>query len=525
MQLKPNTSLQGGKYRIIRTLGQGGFGITYEAEQVLLRRTVALKEFFMKEYCNRDSDTSHVSVPSVGSVEMVEQFKDKFLKEARSIASMDDPHIVRIHDVFEENDTAYYVMEYLPGGSLADKCRDEAMPEKDAVRYITQIASALSYLHSLPTPLNHLDIKPSNVLLNTKGQAVLIDFGISKRYDYTGQQTSSTPVGVSHGYSPSEQYREGGIREFSPATDVYSLGATLYKMVTGETPPHASDILMDGLPDLPMHLSASTRDAIGAAMKPRRKDRPQSIAAFMSILKADNEVQEANEKKTVQTPQVKEVESEETVIIGKSKEQGVGVADLHEYVDLGLPSGLKWATCNVGASSPEEYGYYFAWGETKPKHEFTWENYRFRVTGHLFGPMRFSKYNTISKKGSSADNKIRLDSSDDAASVNWGGRWRMPTFDEIKELRNHCTWTWTFQNGKYGYKVTSNTNDKSIFLPAAGYRLGAGLNHAGSRGSYWSSSLIAESPSSAWCVHFGASGILRNGDDRGYGFSVRAVTE
>ena len=116
MQLSSSTLLQGGKYRIEKVLGQGGFGITYLAVQVGLNRKVAIKEFFMKEYCNRDGETSQVSVGSVGSKELVARFRQKFLKEAQTIAALENPHIIRIYDIFEENGTANYVMEYLQDG-------------------------------------------------------------------------------------------------------------------------------------------------------------------------------------------------------------------------------------------------------------------------------------------------------------------------------------------------------------------------------------------------------------------------
>ena len=137
-----------------------------------------------------------------------------------------------------------------------------------------------------------------------------------------------------------------------------------------------------------------------------------------------------------------------------------------DYVDLGLPSGLKWATMNVGASKPEEYGDYFAWGETEPKKEYSWLNYKFELSTDNNGP--FSKYVTNSSYGT-VDNKTVLDPEEDAAHVNWGGSWRMPTEEEWTELRTNCTWTWTTQNGVNGRLVTG-PNGKSIFLPAAGRR-------------------------------------------------------
>ena len=287
--LQPNSLLQGGKYHIIESLGQGGFGITYLGEQTSLSRKVAIKEFFMKDLCNRDDATSHVSVGSEGSREMVNRFREKFVKEAKSIARLVHPNIVRVIDIFEENGTAYYVMEYCEGGSLSVRLRQQypdGMPTELALKYIHQIASALDYIHQLK--INHLDVKPANVMLNERGDAVLIDFGLAKQYDaQTGQQTSSTPVGISEGYAPMEQYKKGGVAQFSPTTDIYSLGATLYKLVTGQTPPNANDILNDGLPELPASIPASIAEAIRQSMQPRKIDRPQSIEAWLNLLDAE----------------------------------------------------------------------------------------------------------------------------------------------------------------------------------------------------------------------------------------------
>ena len=283
MQLNINATLQNGKYRLIAVLGQGGFGITYLATQESLGRKVAIKEFFMKDFCNRDAHTSHVSIVSDGAREQVERFRQKFLKEARTIASLDHPHIIRIYDVFEENGTAYYVMEYIDGGSLKELVTHRgALPEAEALDYATQLTEALRYLHS--HHILHLDLKPANVLLKDKHTAVLIDFGVSKRYDTEGGQTSSTPAGISKGYAPLEQYKTGGLEHFQPSTDLYSLGATLYTLLTGKIPPEASDVNNDGLPPLPAQISARTAQAIVKAMSPRPKDRPQNVDAWDRLL-------------------------------------------------------------------------------------------------------------------------------------------------------------------------------------------------------------------------------------------------
>ena len=190
----------------------------------------------------------------------------------------------------------------------------------------------------------------------------------------------------------------------------------------------------------------------------------------------------------------------------------------YEYVDLGLPSGTKWATYNVGATKPEEFGDYFAWGETEPKTNYTWSTYKY-CNG---SSSTLTKYNTDSSRGS-VDNKTTLDLSDDAARVNWGGKWRMSTRAEQEELHNNCTWKWTTQNGVKGYKVTSKTNGNSIFLPAAGERIGTSVYDVGSSGGYWSSSLHESGPSGAYSLCFSSSGVVWGSALRTSGRTVRAV--
>ena len=282
MNLKQGTQLQGGRYRIDKVLGKGGFGITYLAEQKAPCRKVAIKEFYMADFCERNDDTSHVTLGTSGSREMVKRYLDKFLKEAQNISELEHRNIVSIIDVFEENGTAYYVMKYCSGGSLADRLKDGPMKETDAMSYIRQVADALDFIHS--RNIMHLDVKPANILINEQGEAVLIDFGISKHYGRDDRATTSTPVGISHGYAPLEQYSKSGVSTFSSATDIYSLGATLYKLLTGVTPPEASEVNDSGLPALPSGHSSSVCSAIRAAMQSRRADRPQSIKEFLALL-------------------------------------------------------------------------------------------------------------------------------------------------------------------------------------------------------------------------------------------------
>ncbi len=191
--------------------------------------------------------------------------------------------------------------------------------------------------------------------------------------------------------------------------------------------------------------------------------------------------------------------------------------DGYEYVDLGL--SVKWATCNVGATSPEELGGYYAWGETDEKDEYLWSTYKW-CNGSYDSQ---TKYCTNSYHGT-VDNKTVLDPEDDVAHVKWGGSWRMPTKAEQDELRNNCTWTWTTQNGVNGYKVTG-PNGNSIFLPAAGLRYGTDLYYSGSHGLFWSSSLYEGYGDSAYYLYFDSSDCGWSYNNRYYGLSVRPVSD
>ena len=190
----------------------------------------------------------------------------------------------------------------------------------------------------------------------------------------------------------------------------------------------------------------------------------------------------------------------------------------HEWVDLGLPSGTLWATMNVGANSPEEYGDYFAWGETTPKDVYNWSTYKWCM-GSVY---TMTKYCTKSNYGF-VDNKTELDPEDDAATANWGLEWRMPSKDQILELDNNCTKQWTTVNGVYGRLFTSKINGASLFLPAAGCRWNGELNYAGFCSFYWSRTLNSSEPNKAYNLRFNGGGVDWNSSSRSGGFTVRAV--
>ena len=681
-------------YTIEKVLGQGSFGITYLASTSIkgplgeVTVPVAVKEFFASELDSRRADGSVVSRTEQG---VAHKYAKAFQRESQNLSKMKHPGIVKVLEAFQTNGTYYYSMEYLSGGSLDDKVKGNGIPEAEALPMIKKIGEALAFMHG--RKMMHLDLKPKNIMLKADGTPVIIDFGLSKQYDNSGEPESSTTIGLgTPGYAPIEQATQTTSGEFQPTLDIYALGATLFKMLTGATPPAATLVLNKKATlahDLQSkNVSSGTVDSIRKAMAPLMDDRPQRVEDFLSMLVGKNvEPEEVMEDETepklapkptaghaqAKKPSVILSGSEESkgkpktwlwvllgglavlavilafVFGGKGRSGGAGgdsgadtlsvsPSDLrdetpavppvtepapdspgsvkvtsepsgasiwldgkdtklktpeileevtpgkhgirlvldgyqeyrgsvtvssgqrasvsrklgaiqkqesepserqpvssggtgtsvssntingHEWVDLGL--SVKWATCNVGASSPSDYGSYFAWGETRTKSAYEWENYKFRVSGNTWENVTFSKYNTQNNRGT-VDNKTRLDLSDDAARANWGGSWRMPTKAEQDELRAKCTWTWTTQGGKTGYKVTGK-NGNSIFLPAAGLRHGASLLHAGSHGGFWSSSLPSDYPDVAYYLSFYSGNVDWYSNGRYGGFPVRPVSE
>ena len=281
-------------YRVEEVLGKGGFGITYKVSTTVLFGKVPIftyftvKEHFVKDACERDADGAVSYSRPLQS--RVEESRSDFLSEARRLNEISgrNPGVVPVNEVFEANNTVYYVMEYLNGGSLRDLVEEQgALPEREAVAIIRQVANAVDFLHGYN--INHLDIKPDNVMFRADYHSgdrlpVLIDFGLAKHFDKKGNPTSSIRVqGCSDGYAPVEQY--SGLTKFSPRADIYALGATLYYMLVGRRPVTATEI-EPGMVErsLPPTLSASTRAAIVRAMAYSQFDRTATVADFLSDL-------------------------------------------------------------------------------------------------------------------------------------------------------------------------------------------------------------------------------------------------
>ena len=298
MELKNGTLLQGGKYKIEKKIGQGSFGITYLAIIQIIgvfgatqtETKVAVKEFFMKDINGRNG-----KIVTTGNKDGIFQnYKNRFIKEAKTLNSLKHPNIVRVIDLFEENNTVYYVMDYLDGGSL-----DMFISNKGTLSpYYTsslffQVSDALIYMHQ--HKMLHLDLKPSNIMLDSNGKAVIIDFGLTKHFSDTGEPESSTTVGTgTPGYAPIEQsnYKPELSDGFPATIDVYALGATLFKMLSGKRPPNASDILNEGFPKKELlNVPIDLVDIIELAMMPMKKQRIQNIEEFVElfpIIRKDN---------------------------------------------------------------------------------------------------------------------------------------------------------------------------------------------------------------------------------------------
>lgn len=281
--LQPGTLLQGGKYRIVREIGSGGFGCTYVARHQIFDKELAIKEFFVKDCCVRENGSCNVAVAIESKRTLVEKMQRKFINEAQALFEIRHNNIVRVTDVFLENNTAYYVMDYIAGLPLSDIIAKRGfLPEDESLQYLRQVAGALQHIHNLNRL--HLDVKPQNIMVDKDGNAILIDFGVSKQYDESSHENTSTLMGFTIGYAPIEQMGND-VSNFTPATDIYALGATLYKMLSGVTPPSASILAGGDEPEpLPQGISLPVRNLVDASMQLNRRKRPQSIDDFLAIL-------------------------------------------------------------------------------------------------------------------------------------------------------------------------------------------------------------------------------------------------
>jgi len=335
MNLPDGYFLQDKKYQLTHAIGQGGFGITYlgvwdtevkgELGAMKTKVPVCVKEYFFKDYCYRDKESYAVNVHSETGEKLFDKFKEKLIKEAKILSEVHHPYIVNVLEVFEENNTAYIIMEYIKGCSLKYMLDEEGvLPENKVLKYIHQIGNALDFVHN--KNIVHLDIKPSNILIGRDDNARLIDFGVSKRYDIEEQETSTTTLTLSKGFASIEQYDDEGTQSFSPCPDIYSLGATMYNLLTGVIP--IESILRATKTMLPpssynSNLTQKTEEAILKAMEVKPENRFQLMKEMLASI--DVPPYEITENILVDTKHT--IESDHTEVLGTTSSASANGGD------------------------------------------------------------------------------------------------------------------------------------------------------------------------------------------------------
>lgn len=314
-----------GTYRVDGYLASGGFGNTYVATNIQFGERYAIKEFFLKGVTERDENTTTISVSNQENAATFEAQRDKFKKEAVRLRKLSSPHIVCVHDLFEENGTAYYVMDFVDGENLRDYLKKVGHPLDEATvwQVFDQVLNALEVVHS--HGLFHLDLKPANLMMDQQGGVKLIDFGASKQMKAGSGATTSTAVSYTNGYAPREQM-EQALDKFGPWTDFYALGATLYFLLTDQKPPLPSDIDDDMTDDkhealaMPDSVSDRLRRMVLWLMATDRRKRPQSVAEIRRVL--NQKAEEKPEEKPAD-PAKGETGDDVTVVLPKSGQDQV----------------------------------------------------------------------------------------------------------------------------------------------------------------------------------------------------------
>lgn len=286
--------LKQGEYRVEDYIASGGFGNTYRIVNTTFNEVFALKEFFLRGVNDRNESTLLVSVSNDVNAPEFQSQKNKFRKEAMRLRKIKNPHVVRVYDLFEENGTAYYVMDFLQGQSLSAQMKQRGMPfsEAEVKDFTLQTMDALQTIHS--ENIWHLDLKPGNMMTDGQGRVVLIDFGASKQFSDADGHSLSTSTGLCYtpGYAPTEQI-EGSINRMGPWTDIYALGATMYNLLTMKTPPSVTDIQDGNGFQFPSNVSVDTQRLIQWMMEPNRKNRPQSIVEICSFMDGKTDISQS----------------------------------------------------------------------------------------------------------------------------------------------------------------------------------------------------------------------------------------
>ena len=522
-------------YTLKHQLGVGGMAEVWLAENAIEKQ--AAVKLLLPKFCNDEAIIA------------------RFQNEAKVMVKLDHPNIRQVYDLGSIDGRPCIVMEYLEGDDLkALMLQGHRFNNDELVKWWNQIADALNYTHA--QGIVHRDIKPSNIFLDKKCNIKLLDFGIAKIKESISMTQTGSMMGTLMYMSP-EQVRDS--KHIGPESDAYSLAVSFVHLLSGKKP-YDSDTSSDydirkGIVEIPLDLTGVPADWQGFLapyLEKRPEDRPalRPFEAVPLLEKAETpppvDDDEGTIVENVKKPDPKPIKTEEktteTTDKPKSKKglwiglgaiavaaivavllwprKPIGGTNDYEYVDLGLPSGTLWATCNVGASTPEGYGNYYAWGETSTKGTYNWSTFRY-ADGDVD---RLTKYCNKSDYGNNGftDNLTTLQSGDDPA-TSWGSGWRTPTKAQWEELLANTAKEWTTRNGKSGRLFTSKKNGQTLFLPAAGFRYGSSLGRAGSGGNYWSSSLNTDNPYDAWGFGFDSGSYYVIDYDRYCGFTVRPV--
>ena len=583
------------RYQLLRPLGAGGFGEVWLAKDKTTHTDCALKFY----------------------VRLDDNGREEFSSEYSRMLGISHPNLLTAKYYDEWQGRPFLVMDYCGGGAASGKVGQ--LDETELWRLIRDVASGLACLHSQrdaqgkEAPVIHQDIKPANFLQKGDGTWLISDFGISSRMrssmsSQSGREVSS---GGTIPYMGPERF--GQDRILVKASDIWSIGASIYEMATGQLPfnEEFGGLMQkkgERIPHLPRERWSSDLDRlVGSCLQKETWDRPsaalvaeyadcklngkplpklphkvpkpklwkwktaagavvavvfaivlwpkpsvdpdtqayeacQTVDDYRAYMRdyGHNALHYADAKKFVddhvadsmskaqqqRTQRQLQQQPQSSSSAGTSSTSFARSSNGHEWVDLDLPSGTLWATCNIGATSPEEFGDYFAWGETKTKTTYNWESYKY-ATGTTWRDPRLTKYCNYSYFGDNSftDNLTTLQPDDDASAVSWGSGWCTPSEAQWNELLEYTNNQWTSKNGVKGCLYTSKKNGQSMFLPASGTYWDDERYKAGIHGYYWSRTLYTDSPNHACYFYFCSEFNKVNTYDREVGFSIRPVRE
>jgi len=339
-----------GTYRIESYLSSGGFGNTYVAKNIEFNETYAIKEFFVKGVCQRDGNSTTISVSNAENTNSFDQQREKFKKEARRLRSLNNPHIVKVYDLFEENGTAYYVMDYVDGENLSTRLKRTQTPLSEITvrNYLVQILDGLEAIHA--AGIWHLDIKPANIMVDSHDVVKLIDFGASKQQSTVGGATASTGISYTNGYAPSEQMVQS-YDKFGPWTDFYALGATLYKLFTNQDPPSVTDLSEDETEDkhiaLSMpHVSEEMKKLVVWMMQVNRLKRPKNVEEIRRVKLNKTVCEDDTVSMNPQPKSTKEGNDSEQTILASNDGVAVNLRQAEKSLDTQEEGIESWTVRN-----------------------------------------------------------------------------------------------------------------------------------------------------------------------------------